>query len=746
MSKREKTLAALVGLAGAIYLGGSLVWPVLNEHVFSIAAKNDEREMELRELQNRLDDIQPYREDYKQLLGRSGSTDGNEVRAALYARLTALVEDVGLSNPRVTPKNLTDYRPPGRRSKKTDIRVVRFSVTADGTFASIMNFLKAGYELPYISQFTDVTLDPPSGRSAKRGEGLVRLSATYEAIVPPLDRTAEVNPKLIKPVATHVKHENHDYALVSERAFFKEYVPPPPPNWACCYGAGQCEKINAQACISKGGSFFENETCGQVRSREAACKPPVACCLNDQCVEIPRDQCEAQGGEIRPGRNKCKNVRCKEEPPPQVATNDPKWACCYGGGVCGALTSQQCVSRGGSFFENQQCTQVRSTEAGCKPPNTGDPDRNSKVIRMAMVYDDVAEVMVVNTQSKQSDYVRLGEELDGGNIVLVHALGAASRREDGTTRIYPVGYRLADAMLVENAVDVFPEVVFAYESIRETLKAADDQTVDEESGDGEGNKKEGESASKEGDGKPKPPTSTNAPDAESTEKFPPTIKGDSGDAMPPKRNPRRPAGNVIENIFGRDKVAPRRDEGEEEEENEADERTSRRRTRRVRPRDRGKASQSAERADSRKTESGQPPATGKPAITGKNGKAATGKKPDQGAKRAGTPQSSRPGAPDATAAKPAVNKGAKAGQNTKKTSNAKKAGGKEAKKSNPASTAARKPGTRKKPSNKKSASKSVSKPKKSASSDGKNVNDNKNASDDANENKNKNENANDNGD
>ena len=128
-----------------------------------------------------------------------------------------------------------------------------------------------------------------------------------------------------------------------------------------------------------------------------------------------------------------------------------------------------------------------------KPPPTppqpagppGDPAAADTVVRMVLRYG-VDEVRVVNTKSRQASYVTLGQQLDKGELVLVHPRGVVThkvaRGKDFGYYVYPLGARLADRVPLEQATDQ-PEILLA---MRSYLQAHTPVVPESETGDGNG--------------------------------------------------------------------------------------------------------------------------------------------------------------------------------------------------------------------------------------------------------------------
>jgi len=170
--------------------------------------------------------VEGARKIYRQYIERTGYTNADEFKNAFYNKLTELATKASFQNLRMQPSPPTEHKPAGSR-RKTDIKEVRFTISASGTLEAIADFLRDFYELPYVAQITSLKLDAPSGRS-RRSDALAQLRATIEALVPPDHAVGKVNPALVEPVAFKIKHSERDFALVWERDPFKEWEEPPP--------------------------------------------------------------------------------------------------------------------------------------------------------------------------------------------------------------------------------------------------------------------------------------------------------------------------------------------------------------------------------------------------------------------------------------------------------------------------------------------------------------------------------------
>ena len=353
MSGRERKMAVVLVVIAGGYVFWQFVRPKVREYVLGIRDENELLQAEADELDRQLGDVNAVRRTFREYAERTGGTNADEFKNTFYNKLTEMAKEAGFGDLRMQPSPTEQYKPAGWRSK-SNIKEVRFTISADGTLASAVGFLKAFYELPYITQITSLKIES-AGRRSRRGGDQVQLRATIEALVPPNDPVGQVNVGRITPATMKVKHDDRDYALIWERNPFKEYIEPP-------------------------------------KFAERAPVTPVH----------------------------------QEDPEPEKAP-------------------------------------------------IGDPQAHNKMIKMAMIYGDpedpTGELLVFNTRDLSSEYVGVGDQLDGGEVRLVHPWGAVTRREDGQERVYPIRKTLAESKPVEDAAPEYPEIAYAYQLLRESEPA-----------------------------------------------------------------------------------------------------------------------------------------------------------------------------------------------------------------------------------------------------------------------------------
>ncbi|MBN1510861.1 MAG: hypothetical protein JXB13_02510 [Phycisphaerae bacterium] len=329
MKAREKKL--LIGFAAVVgVIVISRLAPNLGsafDYTRRIADAREELE-DLEKIQSQFQDDQAL---YAEYVARTGGTDADAVQAEVKPRIDALMLGCSLDRARVAPKIIED--------PKTKIAAVKFSVTAEGTWANALRFVRDLYELPGVAQCTSLKLSPATKRLR---EDRVKIDVDVEVTVLPRMKAAGAIETGDPPDAI-IKHNDPNLLAMAEPFWppVAEPVPPPPP--------------------------------------------PVG----------PGD--DDQG------------------PPP--------------------------------------------------PPEIRDPLRHEKFITMAWTYGrgEVTIASRVNTTLREVKYV--GDDLDGGSIILVHPLGAVTRRDNGAEEFYPTGERLADCVPVEVAT-AYPEILIGVENLR----------------------------------------------------------------------------------------------------------------------------------------------------------------------------------------------------------------------------------------------------------------------------------------
>ncbi|UCG15112.1 MAG: hypothetical protein JSV19_07420 [Phycisphaerales bacterium] len=330
MKPRERKLViGLVVVAGAVLL--LQVVPGLLG-AFNLADQIKQRKDELADLEDEQAQFGADLDKYKAYVERTGDMSANAVKSELDTRINALIAESELQDTRIAPKRTEDGE---TNTKVWTVGTIAFTVTAEGSWEQVMQFVAQVYELPHVAQFTRLKLTPL--RAGRKTVDNVKVDADIEVAVLPEVKVARIRRPDRPPDDVRVKYTLADFTELS----FNPFLEPPP----------------------------------QVAA-----------------IDEPPD-------------------------PEDHAVEGPVW--------------------------------------------TGDPARTEKYIPMAWTYGQ-GEVLVAHRPSSTREVVRVGGQLDGGEVVLVHPLGAVVRRPNGEEFVYALGETLSDAVKLETA-DAYPEIQVAME-------------------------------------------------------------------------------------------------------------------------------------------------------------------------------------------------------------------------------------------------------------------------------------------
>jgi len=225
MSKREKTLAVVVGAVAVLMVG----WKLVDKLVIEPAERLDTRTRAANSKLNNLGDLLSqkvhYVKQWDDLAARTLAVSDEAAVTRLDAEIKALLEKHKLQRVSVTPQGAG---PLGR----TKLRQVRFSVNAQGKLADVVGLLHGFYRLPYLVRIRDLTLSPV-GKS--KGEQL-KVTARIETLVLPSTKIVP-NLQVAPPEAAEGDGPGRlargatlaSFAGIAKRNPFAPWEPPPPP-------------------------------------------------------------------------------------------------------------------------------------------------------------------------------------------------------------------------------------------------------------------------------------------------------------------------------------------------------------------------------------------------------------------------------------------------------------------------------------------------------------------------------------
>ncbi len=330
-------------LGGLFALGKYGVWqPIRRSSVLRDDLRNSyaKKQMELKQAEA---DLRRYDRMYHWIPAHvegeaiRGETSEERTKRYLKQVIDRIEKDVHFT---VTHYNPHKTRSIGSRSKSLD--VASCSVKGEGSFKSVMDFLLEVYKTDDLIYVTGATIGPDS-RDRDRVQAELKLEA------PVITRTRKLaeltsdlkpsGPKTAGPATGRLADPLDAYALLTDWKPFERYDPPPP-------------------------------------------QPTAACCVDRECLELTREDCDARGGEFMGGP--CRSNTCTPALPAPIA-------------------------------------------------DTGDPDRDAKIVRGFMGNDIMVSLRVAHGREsvEEREYVGAGQEFDGGTLILVHRLGAVVRKTDG---------------------------------------------------------------------------------------------------------------------------------------------------------------------------------------------------------------------------------------------------------------------------------------------------------------------------
>ena len=393
-----------------------VVFPEWIKPILTLDEDVAERRQELDELQERQEQFERAKDEYTRFIERIGSTDVERVEVDLRARLNTLIEKHKLKGAKVSGGRV-------RHDSKTGLKRVFLDVTATTSMESAVLFLKDMAELPHMVRITRPKISPASASRQKRKLDRVNLSVPIEVMVLPpqkkvIGRIDET--QLVQP-ASYVRHQDRNYALIWERRPFIEYEPPKPlalnvkqPALTVKVGA----RARLQATATGGdGDYTYKWTPSEGLTGETTANPTADTSKAGRraySVTVTDGQGETDSKVVTLTVNERVTRRRKPRgktgpPPPPPPPPDPRW-----------------------------------------------PDRKHMQLCMTLITNDglrqVNEFMVYDSKSRMTNYYRVGDEFDGGELVFVHQRGGVVVRKDEYF-VYPIGANLDQAIGVDGAID-----------------------------------------------------------------------------------------------------------------------------------------------------------------------------------------------------------------------------------------------------------------------------------------------------
>ncbi len=410
---------------------GEFVYPRWIHPLLTIDRTLAGRQEVYEKLKRTEDEVRRGKEHYQALVARVGSFDTSEVQNRVRSRLTAMIEKHQLQSANISPARAAPDR-------KTGIATMTFTVTGTATPAATVAFLKEVAELPQVCRIGNASISPASSASRTRELEFVNLRVPIEVMVLPKQKlVGPIDLATLTPPEKVVRHENREYAIIASKEPFTEPIP-------VAVDAGktvttdQNKKANLSCkAVGGDGKYVYQWQPAEGLNNATAPNPE----LDTSSPRVQTYTCTVVDGHGRSATAEVQvNVRELQRPPgPPVADRPEKPA-----GSTGPIDKR---------WKERQQLQLTMT------------------LQHTMGEKRIAEVMLMDTRSRKTRYVAVGEELDGADLIFVHPTGGLVKR-DSDYMIYPIGETLASEMSVTDPLAMdYPDLIHAADQHRKALEA-----------------------------------------------------------------------------------------------------------------------------------------------------------------------------------------------------------------------------------------------------------------------------------
>jgi hypothetical protein len=431
MDRRTKILvSAFAVLVGAGLVRG-VVYPTWILPLLTIDERIVERQKVLDVLEAQEAAVQQARHEYKALVARVGSFDVGKVETEVRDRLNRLIERHHLQDASVSPSRPVEDR-------KTGLWSTSISVSATGTLESTIAFLKELAELPYVARVGNPTLSPVGGGRKGPKQDLLSLRIPVDVLVLPQNRVVgSIQDAELTHPDSHVRHQGREYAQIWNRKPFSDYVPPIPlrATVARPVNVEKGQPATLEGAVSGGDSEYTIRWSPSEGVSDPTSLRPTVDTTKAETKTYTLTVTDGSGGT--------------SEAVAMVTVREPRLP--------------------------EPVAQVKP-EPLPPPPPPGPkrwPEGRNMTIAMALLRtlgpERLDEFMVYNNKSKQTNYYKVGDEFDGGELVFVHQRGGVVRRNEDYF-VYPIGANLEQHVEAKVADD-YPELKSAADKIREIREA-----------------------------------------------------------------------------------------------------------------------------------------------------------------------------------------------------------------------------------------------------------------------------------
>ncbi|MHC5110937.1 MAG: hypothetical protein ACYTHJ_13790 [Planctomycetota bacterium] len=437
MDKRTKILGSVFGLFVVYGLYASVIGPRVVQPLFSIKdeiADLSEEKSELEELE--AETRQAVRE-FAEYCGRNGSFNILRIEQQLHRMLVAMMGEHKLEDTDISPTE-------PRIAKRTRIEKMKVTVKATGTLENAMKFLKDLAEVPQVTRMLSVKVTPVRSRGKRRTrskEERVTVSVPIEIMMMPPQMVAmNVTKDTLDKKSEFVRHENRDYSNIWTKTPFTQYIVYPPLKLSVKESNAtvvQGKSLTLEATATGGDGDYIFEWSGGPGIKKPKSKRTTIDTKSDGKRSYTVMVTDGQGLTERASVD----VTIEKKPEKRVAKGKPKPK---------PKPKKEVYPRRDKEGNNKQIVMAMTRRNGA--------DRDS-------------EIMISNDRSKETEYYKIGDPFDGGQLVYIHASGAVARqtvseKSDIDYYAYPMGQRMADGSPASQ-MEAYPKLKWAADWFKE---------------------------------------------------------------------------------------------------------------------------------------------------------------------------------------------------------------------------------------------------------------------------------------
>lgn len=231
MTSREKRTAGIVGTVIGVVLLYQGVRMLYVDRIGTARETIAKNRAEIKKSNSVIETEESLARKWTNYAERTFSFDRNEAQGGFGKALKEIAKEHGFENAVFSPATGTKI------GAQTDITTVAHRISVEGKYSEVINFLRALYKTPFLSQITKISYVPLASKGLR---DMVKVDFTIEApLLPALDAKksrffAKSPPQTMTTLAEFPKTPFRNYLgdderfqLLAERNIFRSYLAPP---------------------------------------------------------------------------------------------------------------------------------------------------------------------------------------------------------------------------------------------------------------------------------------------------------------------------------------------------------------------------------------------------------------------------------------------------------------------------------------------------------------------------------------